>query len=48
MALLGYPRHLSKFVKHLFSALTMRSTEYPQRVHNVFPIDTTAPRGSRA
>src|SRR5690242_18287161 len=37
MAFLGYPRHLSKFVKSLFSALTMRSTEYPQRFHNVFP-----------
>jgi len=36
-AFLGYPRHLSKFVKSLFSALTMRSTEYPQRFHNVFP-----------
>ena len=40
MAFLGYPRHLSKFVNSFLSALTMPSTENPQRFHNVFPIAT--------
>src|SRR5215469_952925 len=38
MAISGYPRHLSKFVKHFLKASTMRFTEYPQRFHKVFPI----------
>jgi hypothetical protein len=45
MALLGYPRHLSKFVKHFLSASTMRFTDYPQPFHKVFPIATIAPSG---
>jgi len=45
MALLGYPRHLSKFVKHFFVSLDDAITEYPQPFHNVFPIATTAPSG---
>jgi len=40
MAFFGYPRHLSKFVNSFLSALTMPSTENPQRFHNVFPIAT--------
>jgi hypothetical protein len=45
MALLGYPRHLSKFVKHFLTASTTRFTEYPQGFHNVFPIATITPSG---
>jgi hypothetical protein len=45
MALLGYPRHLSKFVKHFFVGLDDAITEYPQPFHNVFPIATIAPSG---
>ena len=40
MVFWGYPRHLSKLVKSFFLTLMMRSTEYPQRFHNVFPIAT--------
>jgi len=43
MALLGYPRHLSKFVKHFFVGIDDAITAYPQPFHNVFPIATIAP-----
>ena len=45
MAFLGCPRHLSKLVKHFLSASTMRFTEYPQCLHNVFRIATIPPSG---
>jgi hypothetical protein len=45
MAFLGYPRHLSKFVKHFSLPLTMQFTEYPQSFHNVFPVATIAASG---
>ena len=40
IAFLGRARHLSRCVKRFFSPLTMRSTKYPQRFHNVFPVVT--------
>ena len=45
IAISGYPRHLSKFVKHFFVGLDDAITEYPQPFHNVFPIATIAPSG---
>ena len=37
MAFLGYPRHLSKFVKSFLSALMMRFTDRPQCFSQCFP-----------